>query len=165
MYKLDKDGEILPVQSYEDDNYFRLNIWGMGEARRLSLWGLGMMKAEQIMEQDSFFGGVFGKETPSPRALAFSQVQEEMSKSLLGHWNIEVDDESWKSDFHSFIEPFGSNGNIATVKQCRKFAEGLDNAFAMIDSSSVIPEGFADTEIFRNFSDWLKSSPHGVYVG
>ena len=55
MYKLDKDGEILPVQSYEDDNYFRLNIWGMGEARRLSLWGLGMMKAEQIIEQDSFF--------------------------------------------------------------------------------------------------------------
>ena len=86
-----------------------------------------------VGKNKEFLRGCSEKKHRLRDALAFSQVQEEMSKSLLGHWNIEVDSESWKNDFHSFIDPFGSNGNIATVKQMQKVCRGLDNAFAMID--------------------------------
>jgi hypothetical protein len=76
-----------------------------------------------------------------------------------------VTNESYETDYASFLDPFGTNGNLATSEQCSVFAEGILNALAMIEASSVVPESLSDLEIFREFAEWLNASPHGVYVG
>jgi hypothetical protein len=55
MIRLGEDGNSLPISDYNDDNYFRLNIWGMGKARNLTLWGHGIMSATELLEQDMRF--------------------------------------------------------------------------------------------------------------
>ena len=52
MVRMDKNGETLPVTDYNDDNYFRLNIWGMGRARNLALWGHGISSATELLDQE-----------------------------------------------------------------------------------------------------------------
>jgi len=171
MYKLNSEGEPHEIQSYEDDNYFRLNIWGMGKARNLTLWGHGIMSATELLEQEMKFHQMMNskrKFEPAEMIKLMVEAQADLVKtteSMIGHWDTEVTNESYESDYASFLDPFGTNGNEATSEQCSVFAEGILNALAMIEAASVVPEALSDLEIFREFAEWLNASPHGVYVG
>jgi hypothetical protein len=178
MVRINKDGENLPVNDYNDDNYFRLNIWGMGRARNLALWGHGISSATELLNQEkrmhdhmsSYGSMVSDKKRFEPAELiqtilnAQANLVKETS-SMLEHWATELTDESYTEDYASFLDPFGSNWNQATSEQCSVFAEGILNALIMIEASKAVPETLSNLETFREFAEWLNASPHGVFVG
>lgn len=177
MVRIDKDGETLPVTDYNDDNYFRLNIWGMGRARNLALWGHGISSATELLDQErrmheamsSFTDGRDKKKFEPERLIqTLIDAQANLVKEtvlMLEHWNSDITEESYTEDYAKFLEPFGSNWNQATSEQCSIFAEGILTALAIIESSNVVPETLSDLEIFREFAEWLNASSDGVFVG
>ena len=91
MVRIGKDGETLSVTDYNDDNYFRLNIWGMGRARNLALWGYGIMSATELLEEEMRIHAVFYSERvfeseKMVQTLLEAQVDlVEKTKSMLEH--------------------------------------------------------------------------------
>ena len=177
MVRIDKNGETLPVTDYNDDNYFRLNIWGMGRARNLTLWGHGIMSAAELLDQERRMHEAMSSVTdgrdkkkfePETLTQAILHAQTKLVKeteSMLEHWVGDLTDEGYKNDFASFLDPFGTNWNKATSEQCSVFAEGILNALTMIEASKAVPETLSDLEIFREFAEWLNASSDGVFVG
>ena len=177
IVRIGKDGANLPVADYNDDNYFRLNIWGMGRARNLALWGHGISSADELLKQEKSMHDymsdhlVVSDKTrfePAELIQTILKAQTNLVKetsSMLEHWATEFTEESYENDFASFLDPFGTNWNQATSEQCSVFAEGILNALTMIEASKVVPESLSDLEIFREFAEWLNASPHGVFVG
>ncbi len=177
MVRTDKEGETLPVNDYNDDNYFRLNIWGMGRARNLALWGHGISSATELLKQEKSIHDYMSDDSvvsdkkrfePAELIQTILNAQTNLVKetsSMLEHWATDLTDESYTADYASFLDPFGSNWNRATSEQCSVFAEGILNALTMIEASKVVPETLSNLEIFREFAEWLNASPHGVFVG
>lgn len=169
MYKLDSEGEPLEIQSYEDDNYFRLNIWGMGRARELACWGHGLESASTQLKLDMMIAQAVGKNLeefePSDYQKAIMEVERVLRMSDMPyHWDGATR-EAYEAEYENFLEPWECNGNLATESQCKIFAEGIEMALDLINSQSIIPEALSDLEIYSEFAEWLKNSPHGVFVG
>mgnify|MGYP004383845325 CR=1 FL=1 len=178
MVRIDKDGETLSVTDYNDDNYFRLNIWGMGRARNLALWGHGISSADELLKQEKSMHDYLSNSGPrvsdkirfEPAELIQTILNAQANlvketESMLEHWSTEFTEESYENDFASFLDPFGSNWNQATSEQCSVFAEGILNALTMIEASKAVPESLSNLEIYREFAEWLNASPDGVFVG
>jgi len=169
MYKLNSEGEPHEIQSYEDDNYFRLNIWGMGRARELACWGHGLESASTQLKQDMLMAVMTGKSPeefePSDYLKAMMNLEKLLREGdLKSHWD-EKKLEVYVDEYDSFLEPFGSNWNTATKQQCEIFAEGLETAIDLINSQPIIPEALSDLEVYSEFAKWLRDCPHGVFVG
>ena len=169
MYKLDKDGEMLPVQSYEDDNYFRLNIWSMGRARELACWGHGLESASAQLKFDMEMAQVSGTSPeqfePSDYLKALMHVDRLLRDGdLRSHWGQSTN-EVYEEEYHSFLEPFSCTGKTATIEQCEVMAGGLELAVALINSQPIVPEALSDLDIYSEFADWLRATPNGVFVG
>lgn len=177
MVRMDKNGETLPVTDYNDDNYFRLNIWGMGRARNLALWGHGISSATELLDQEKSIHDYMADRSvvsdktrfePAELIQTILNAQANLVKEtvlMLEHWSTEFTEESYENDFAAFLEPFGSNWNQATSEQCSVFAEGILNALTMIEASKAVPESLSNLEIYREFAEWLNASPDGVFVG
>lgn len=169
MYKLNSEGEPREVQSYEDDNYFRLNIWGMGKARELACWGHGLESASSQWKQDMLMATMSGKPPeefePSDYLKALMNLEKLLREGdLKSHWDEEKT-QMYEKEYDSFLNPFSSNWNNATKVQCEIFAEGIETAIDLINSQPIIPEALSNLEIYSEFAMWLKDSPHGVFVG
>lgn len=169
MYKLDSEGEPREIQSYEDDNYFRLNIWGMGRARELACWGHGLESASTQLKLDMMIAQAVGKNPeefePSDYQKAIMEVETVLRMSDMPyHWDGATR-ETYESEYENFLEPFSSNWNTATKEQCEILAEGIETAIDLINSQPIVPEALSDLEIYSEFAEWLKDCPHGVFVG
>ena len=169
MYKLNSEGEPAEIQSYDDDNYFRLNIWGMGRARELACWGYGLESASAQLKMDMMIAQVTGTAPenfePSDYLKALMELETVLRMSDLPyHWD-DTTKESYESEYNSFLDPFGSNWNTATKEQCEIFAEGIETAIDLINSQPIVPEALSNLEIYSEFAEWLKDCPHGVFVG
>tara|TARA_B100001287_G_C22601642_1_gene490714 strand:+ start:169 stop:690 length:522 start_codon:yes stop_codon:yes gene_type:complete len=169
MYKLNLWGEPATVETYEDSNYFRLNIWGMGRARELACWGYGLVTAGEQLQQDAIIAMIAGKTLeefePSDYQKALLHLEEILKESeMTNHWDKEAR-KTYAEEYESFLEPWECNGNLATESQCKIFAEGIEMALDLINSQSIIPEALSNLEIFSEFAEWLRESPHGVFVG
>lgn len=169
MYKLDSEGEAREIQSYEDDNYFRLNIWGMGRARELACWGHGLESASAQLKQDVLIAQATGTAPedfePSDYLKALMNLETILREGdLQSHWDQKTV-EIYETEYDSFLNPFSSNWNTATKEQCEILAEGIESAIALINSQPIVPEALSDLEVYSEFAEWLKDSPHGVFVG
>lgn len=169
MYKLNSEGEPREIQSYEDDNYFRLNIWGMGRARELACWGYGLESASAQLRQDMLIAQATGTAPenfePSDYLKALMNLEEILRKGdLKSHWDAKTA-KMYEEEYGGFLDPFSSNWNTATKEQCEIFAEGIEIAIDLINSQPIVPEALSDLEIYSEFAEWLKDCPHGVFVG
>jgi len=147
IVRLNEKGDVTKVTEVNDDDYFRLNIWGMSEARQLAAWGAGAISNESMMK-------IFAqnKSTNTNQFVDMLQIIASIMTEMPEH-----------SEKTPWLEPFTSNGNTASREQCWAFAEALSSAVDKITASPVMPD--IDLDYIIDFIDYLNNSAHGVYVG
>lgn len=145
IVRLNEKGEAVRITELNDDDYFRLNVWGMSEMRRLAAWGVDAISNQEVAEM-------------------FEQKTERKSvKNIFSELVSAMTETNAISEKTAWLEPFSSNGNDASREDCWSFAEALTTAVDKITASPVRPDINLDYVI--DFIDYLNNSPNGVYVG
>lgn len=144
IIRLNEKGEPKQLKDLDDPDYFRLNIWGMGRARNIAAWGAGKKSNEEMMQE-------YSKKDTSGGGL------QEMLLAAAGIMSSAGTEELPWGD------AFCHNGDTLSRETTEKFREGLEAGLSRLFFSPVRPD--FDIDYYVEFVEYLRDSPHGVYVG
>lgn len=147
MVRKRPNGSLYEIKTANDDNYFRLNIFGMMKVIDIALWGTGTHDGKFMMEK-YIDGG------PSNDVTGLKGLKEHLSKVIAPYPN-EPD----------FIRAFRFNGESAEQSDCVMFAEALSMGLFKLSTDSVSVFDEEDIKLYNEFADWLLQSRNGVFVG
>ena len=147
MVRKRPNGSLYEIKTANDDNYFRLNIFGMMKVIDIALWGTGTHDGKFMMEK-YIDGG------PSNDVTGLKDLKEHLSKVIAPYPN-EPD----------FIRAFRFNGESAEQSDCVMFAEALSMGLFKLSTDSVSVFDEEDIKLYNEFADWLLQSRNGVFVG
>lgn len=144
IVRLNEKGEPKQVTDLDDSDYFRLNIWGMSRARKIAAWGAGKMSNEEMMKE-------YSDGEPSSGGL-----QQMLAAAAAIMTSAGTEDLPWGN-------AFCHNGEEHDRETTEKFREGLQAGLDKLLMSPVRPD--FDIDYLVEFSEYLRDSQHGVYVG
>lgn len=147
IVRLNEKGEPKQIKGLDDPDYFRLNIWGMSRARKFAAWGAGKTSNEEMIKD-------YSKGTPSGKG---PQGLLDMLSAAAGIMSSEgTEDLPWGN-------AFCHNSEEHDRETTEKFREALEAGLNKLLLSPVRPD--FDIDYLVDFAEYLKDSPHGVYVG
>jgi hypothetical protein len=139
IIRLDTNKTVMAITDIYDENYFRINIWGMIKAHTLALWGIDEIDLSTVLEVLSH----------DPQTVDSVEHMNTWQKQMLG------------SPFEDFLYNF----RAVLPEKCKEFSEGLGAAFSKIDDSAVAIEKLtSETNYERELCDFLNHSPNGVWI-
>ena len=161
MYRVEEEPDLtqenpdLKIVEGED-NYFRLNIWGMGRAKVLATWGVSKLTVDDLIEHQ------WNMDKAEDERGAEGMRVYMNTATKFGVRCCESDEVEAKKLIEG-TENFCSNFNYASAEECKIFADALSKAFDKLDAAIIQPD--QDYEYYREFSEWLYKSPDGIFVG
>jgi len=139
IIRLDTNKTVMAITDIYDENYFRINIWGMIKAHTLALWGIDEIDLSTVLEVVSH----------DPQSVDPVEYMKIWQKQMLG------------SPFEDFLYNFRG----VLPEKCEQFSEALGDAFSKIDNSTVVIEKLtSETNYERELCDFLADSPNGVWL-
>ena len=139
IIRLDTNKTVMAITDIYDENYFRINIWGMIKAHTLALWGIDEIDLSTVLEVVSH----------DPQSVDPVEYMKIWQKQMLG------------SPFEDFLYNFRG----VLPEKCEQFSEALGAAFSKIDNSTVVIEKLtSETNYERELCDFLADSPNGVWL-
>ena len=139
IIRLDTNKTVMAITDIYDENYFRINIWGMIKAHTLALWGIDEIDLSTVLEVVSH----------DPQSVDPVEYMKIWQKQMLG------------SPFEDFLYNFRG----VLPEKCEQFSEALGDAFSKIDNSTVVIEKLtSETNDERELCDCLADSPNGVWL-
>jgi len=147
MVRRRPDGSLYEIKTANDDNYFRLNIFGMMKVIDIALWGIGTHDSKFMMEK-YIDGG------PSNDVRGVKDLREYLSKVITPYPNEP-----------KFVRSFRFNGENTEQSHCVMFAESLSLGLFKLSTDSISVFDEEDIKLYKEFVDWLLQSDNGVFVG
>ena len=139
IIRLDTNKTVMTHTDIYDENYFRINIWGMIKAHTLALWGIDEIDLGPVLEVVS----------QDPQSVDSVEYMSTWQKQML------------ETPFEEFLYNFRG----VLPEKCKKFSDALGAAFSKIDNSPVAIERLtSETNYERELCDFLSNSPNVVWI-